>query len=127
MAGVSKRPAGIRSSTSRRHQPHRTTELPRPRPLSPLRRRAGAEEIERRRMFIVPQTTTFPIVQDSGPQTTTVTVQMPGTITQAVAILTGFDVEFSHGDDHNLGRLDVELSVGGISNGTAVSVTVVYG
>jgi hypothetical protein len=42
------------------------------------------------------------------------------------AVLTGFDVEYSHGDDHHLGRLDVQLEVGAI-NGADVAVTVTYG
>jgi hypothetical protein len=77
-------------------------------------------------MFIVSQTATFPTVSNSGPQSQNLTVQMPGTVSQAVAILTGFDVEYAHGDDHHLGRLDAELTVGAI-NGSAVAVTVVYG
>ena len=77
-------------------------------------------------MFIVSQTTTFPTVSNSGPQSQTVTVQMPGAVSQAVAILTGFDIEYSNGNDHHLGRLDVELTVGAI-NGSSVAVTAVYG
>jgi hypothetical protein len=77
-------------------------------------------------MFTVLQTTTFPTVTGSGPQSQTVTVQMPGPVSHAVAILTGFDIEYANGNDHHLGRLDVELNVGAI-NGNAVSVTAVYG
>jgi hypothetical protein len=77
-------------------------------------------------MFVVLQTVTFPTVTGSGPQTQPVTVHMPGPVSQAAAVLTGFDVEYSHGDDHHLGRLDVELEVGAI-NGADVAVTVTYG
>jgi hypothetical protein len=77
-------------------------------------------------MFVVPQTVTFPTMTDSGPQTQSVTVHMPGPVSQVAAVLTGFDVEYSHGDDQHLGRLDVELIVGAI-NGADVAVTATYG
>lgn len=77
-------------------------------------------------MFVVPQEVTFPTVSGNGPQSQSVTVHMPGAVTQAAAILTGFDVEYSHGDDHHLGRLEVDLDVGAV-NGSDVSVTIRYG
>ena len=48
-------------------------------------------------MFVVPQTVTFPTVTDSCPQIQSVTVHMPAPVSQAAALLTGFDVEYSHG------------------------------
>jgi hypothetical protein len=52
----------------------------------------------------------------------------PNVIRQAAAILTGFVVEFSGGNDHHLGQLNVEVTVppGGIS-GPAVQVQVTCG
>ena len=70
----------------------------------------------------------FGPVSGNGPQFMTTSVTLPGSVTQATAILTGFIVEFSHGDDHHLGQLDVQVSVpqGGV-NGAVVTVNVTYG
>jgi hypothetical protein len=53
---------------------------------------------------------------------------MPGPVTQATAILTGFLVEFSSGHDHALGQMDVQVRIpaGGI-NGAQVQVQAVLG
>jgi hypothetical protein len=53
---------------------------------------------------------------------------MGANVTKAVALLTGFNVEFSHQDDHNFGLLNVSVSVppGGIA-GSTVAVNVAYG
>lgn len=48
-------------------------------------------------------------------------------MTQATAILSGFVVEFSHGDDHHLGQLDVQVQVAGAPSGTNVPVRITYG
>jgi hypothetical protein len=73
---------------------------------------------------------TFGPLSGSGPQVTSVTVQMPAAVANgnATAILTGFLVEFSGGNDHHLGQLDVQVVVppGGV-NGAAVTVNVTYG
>jgi len=63
-----------------------------------------------------------------GPQVGSTTVTFASPVTQAAAILTGFVVEYSGGDDHHLGQLDVQVAVppGGIS-GSVVSVQVTYG
>jgi len=37
-------------------------------------------------------------ISGSGPQTLSMTVNMPAAVTHATAIITGFLVEFSHGD-----------------------------
>jgi hypothetical protein len=59
---------------------------------------------------------------------TTTTVTLPTAATQATAILTGFVAEFSGGNDHHLGQLDVQVAVpaGGV-NGTNVTVNVTFG
>jgi hypothetical protein len=64
----------------------------------------------------------------SGPQVQTASVDMGAPVSQAIAFLSGFNVEFSHGHDHNLGLLDVQVQVpaGGIS-GSTVQVRVSYG
>jgi hypothetical protein len=71
---------------------------------------------------------TFGAVSGAGPQVTTTTVTFGSAVSQAQALLSGFVVEFSGGDDHHLGQLDVQVSVpaGGIS-GNTVSVQVIYG
>ncbi|MDR3508065.1 MAG: hypothetical protein P4L64_09230 [Caulobacteraceae bacterium] len=70
----------------------------------------------------------FPSVSGSGPQATSVTVAMPAAVTKAVALLTGFNVEYSNTDDHHLGQLDITVAVppGGVS-GSSVTVNVSYG
>jgi hypothetical protein len=70
----------------------------------------------------------FPPTSGSGPQVITQTVTFPAAVTQATAILTGFLVEFSGGDDHHLGQLDVQVTVppSGI-NGAAVTVNITFG
>ena len=67
-------------------------------------------------------------ISGSGPQILSTTVNMPSTITQATAILTGFLVEYSGGNDHHLGQLDIQVDVpsGGI-NGSQVSVQATIG
>jgi hypothetical protein len=56
------------------------------------------------------------------------TVTFPAPVTTATAILTGFIAEFSHGDDHHLGQLEVQVQVpaDGI-NGQNVQVQILYG
>ena len=70
----------------------------------------------------------FGAVSGAGPQVTSTTVNFGSAVTQAAAILTGFIVEFSGGNDHHLGQLDVQVAVpsGGIS-GAVVTVQVTYG
>lgn len=70
----------------------------------------------------------FGPVSGSGPQVTTTTVTFGSTVSQASALLTGFLVEYSGGNDHHLGQLDVQVIVpaNGI-NGSVVTVNVTYG
>lgn len=69
----------------------------------------------------------FGPISGTGPNVANKTVTMPGPVTQAVAILTGFIVEFSHGDDHHLGQLDVQVQVTGAPSGANVPVRIIYG
>ena len=70
----------------------------------------------------------FGALSGSGPQVTTTTVTFGSAVTQAVAFLSGFVAEFSGGDDHHLGQLDVQVQVpGGGINGATVTVQVIYG
>src|SRR5262245_25627682 len=79
-------------------------------------------------MQVVNGSQTFPNVSGFGPQVSTTTVTMPSSVTKATAILAGFVVEFSGGNDHHLGQLDVQVAVpsGGV-NGTSVTVNITYG
>lgn len=77
-------------------------------------------------MQIANQSVSFGSLSGSGPQTQTVTVTMPAAVTQATAILNGFIAEYSGGDDHHLGQLNVQLGVGAI-NGANVAVSVQLG
>jgi hypothetical protein len=58
----------------------------------------------------------------------TQTVSFPAPVSIASAILTGFIVEFSHGNDHHLGQLDVQVAVPpqGVS-GQNVQVQITFG
>jgi hypothetical protein len=71
---------------------------------------------------------TFGPTSGSGPQVATQTVNMPAAVKQATAILTGFIAEYSDGNDHHLGQLDIQAIVppNGI-NGAAVTVNITYG
>jgi hypothetical protein len=70
----------------------------------------------------------FGAVSGSGPQVATATVNVGASVSQAAAVLTGFIVEFSGGDDHHLGQLDVQVNVpGGGVNGSNVTVNVTFG
>lgn len=74
------------------------------------------------------------IVKDSltfGPfegaeQTTHKDISFPTPITKASAVLTGFVVEFSGGDDHHLGKLDVFLDTA-LLGGSQARVTARFG
>lgn len=79
-------------------------------------------------MQIVNASQPFGAVSGTGPQTATQTVTLPGPVATATALLTGFVVEFSHGDDHHLGQLDVQVQVPpqGV-NGPSVQVQIIYG
>jgi hypothetical protein len=70
----------------------------------------------------------FPSISGSGPQSQNATITLGANVTKAVAILTGFNVEYSGQNDHHLGLLDVTVAVppGGVS-GANVTVTVNYG
>jgi hypothetical protein len=79
-------------------------------------------------MQIQPSSVSFGPVSGSGPQVTTTTVTLGAAVTQATAILTGFLVEYSGGNDHHLGQLDVQLQIpGGGINATVITVDVTYG
>lgn len=67
-------------------------------------------------------------ISGSGPQTLTTTVTLGAPVSQAAAILTGFLTEFSGGNDHNLGQLDIQVMVpsNGIS-GSTVTVQAIIG
>jgi hypothetical protein len=77
-------------------------------------------------MQIANQSVSFGSLSGSGPQTQTVTVTMPAAVTQATAILNGFIAEYSGGDDHHLGQLNIQVSVAAI-NGANVAVSVQLG
>jgi hypothetical protein len=78
-------------------------------------------------MQIQPSSIIFPSYQ-GGEQVMTADVTLPAAVSQATAILTGFDVEFTnHGEGGRpFGMLDIRLDVQGV-NGATVSVQVSYG
>ena len=71
-------------------------------------------------------TITFGNHEGSGPRTATQDVAFGTALTQATAILTGFNVSFVQSDgDHHLGNLDVRLTSSII--GTSVRVQATFG
>jgi hypothetical protein len=78
-------------------------------------------------MVIQDSSITFGPHSGSGQELTTI-VTMPAVVTQATAILTGFNSQFSGNHDHHLGMLNIEVDVppGGIS-GLDVEVKVTFG
>jgi hypothetical protein len=81
-----------------------------------------------RTMQIVTNSANFGSVSGSGPQTQVVNVNMGASVSKAVALLTGFNVEYSGNNDHHLGLLDVSVAVPpGAISGSNVAVTITYG
>jgi hypothetical protein len=60
-------------------------------------------------MLVRDGTTSFNRLRGSGPRTTRSEVVFSGPVTQATAIVRGFDVAFSPRHDHHLGQLEVRL------------------
>jgi hypothetical protein len=71
-------------------------------------------------MQIINQNFPFGPFSGSGPQVSQATVTFPAPITQAAAILTGFTAEYSGGNDHHLGRLEIQVDVLSISGANVV-------
>lgn len=77
-------------------------------------------------MLLANGSATFPRTRNAAQPPVSVSVNMPGSVARATAILTGFNVQFSpQGGDHHLGQLDVRLSTGAPS-GAVVPVTVSF-
>lgn len=69
----------------------------------------------------------FGSFEGSGPRTTSSTVTFTGSITQAAAIMTGFNSSFSPSDgDHHLGNLDIRVRTDPPA-GNTVNVNVTFG
>jgi hypothetical protein len=77
-------------------------------------------------MEIVKDTITFGQTEGSGPQVQTKDVTFPGPVTKVTAVLTGFVAEYSEGDDHHLGKVDVFLDTS-LLGGNVVRVTARFG
>jgi len=61
----------------------------------------------------------------SGPRTDTKDIAFAGTVTQAIAVLTGADFGFSPRDDHHLGTVDLKVDANIL--GSTVRVTATFG
>lgn len=68
----------------------------------------------------------FSPLRGSGPRATSKDVTLGAAVTQVTALLTGFNVSFSNGDDHHLGNLNVQLAAVLLSP-TSVRVTATFG
>jgi hypothetical protein len=60
-------------------------------------------------MLVRDGTTSFNRFRGSGPRTTRSEVVFSGPVTQATAIVRGFDVAFSPRNDHHLGQVEIRL------------------
>jgi hypothetical protein len=79
-------------------------------------------------MLVSNGTVRFNRHKGSGPRADRAEVIFPGPVTQASAIIRGFDVAFSPRDDHHLGQLEVRLDATIDSLAPQrVNVDVVYG
>lgn len=75
-------------------------------------------------MQIINSSASFPSIKDAVQTPQPVPVDFPTPVTQAVAILTGFDVQFTRSDgDHHFGLMNVRLTTAPPS-GASVVVTV---
>jgi hypothetical protein len=77
-------------------------------------------------MEIIKDTISFGPSSGSGPRVTSKDVSFPKPVTKVSAVLTGFVTEFSGGDDHHLGKLDIFLDTA-LLGGNAVRVTARFG
>jgi hypothetical protein len=78
-------------------------------------------------MEIKTSSVNFGSFEGSGPRTSSTTVTFAGSVSQAVAIMTGFKAAFSSSDgDHHLGNLDLRVRTDPPS-GSSVNVTVTFG
>lgn len=69
----------------------------------------------------------FGPLSGAGPNVVTKSVTMPTPVSQATAIMTGLIAEFSQGNDHHLGQLDVQVQVVPSAPGSTVQVRVTFG
>lgn len=77
-------------------------------------------------MQVVNGSAVFPSIKDAAQTPQEIGVPFSTPVTQAVAILSGFDVRFTRSDgDHHLGQLDVRLSTAPPA-GSMVTVTVTF-
>ena len=75
-------------------------------------------------MQVVNASAVFPSIKGAAQTPQDIMVTFPAAVSQAAAILTGFDVQFTRSDgDHNLGQIDVRLNTA-LPAGNAVIVTV---
>lgn len=77
-------------------------------------------------MQVASDSISFSPARGSGPRSTFKDVTLSSAVTQVTALLTGFNVSFSNGDDHHLGNLNVQLSTSLLSP-TSVRVTATFG
>lgn len=75
-------------------------------------------------MQIINSSASFPSIKNAAQAPQEIPLNFPTPVTQAIAILTGFDVQFTRSDgDHHLGLLNVRLTTAP-PVGAAVTVTV---
>ena len=72
-------------------------------------------------MYVLTGIINFAKGKGSGPRRKTAEVKFPRDVSQAFVVMTSFQGGFSPNDDHEFGRLSVELSIDGIS-GRVVTV-----
>lgn len=72
-------------------------------------------------MQVVNASAPFPSIKNAAQTPQEITVTFQAAVSQAAAILSGFDVQFTRSDgDHHLGQIDVRLNTAAPVGNTAV-------
>ena len=77
-------------------------------------------------MQVANDSISFSPLHGTGPRSAFKDVAFGAAVTRATVLMTGFNASFSHGDDHHLGNLNVQLSSTVLST-SSVRVTATFG
>jgi hypothetical protein len=77
-------------------------------------------------MQVVTDSISFSPLHGSGPRSSFKDIAFGANVSQATVFLSGFTASFSHGNDHHLGNLNVQLT-SSILSPNSVRVTATFG
>ena len=79
-------------------------------------------------LVVSPQSFAFAPLSGTGPRSRLENFTVPVAVSTATAILTGFIAEFSQGNDHHLGQLDIQVQTGQFTGPTtSIPVRITFG